>query len=74
VKIQDTSDFTTQDGGKSYVPFKTKEANQCKSILGRPCISNLMIQSSKYNFSLDAEALATCKVSGIFTYCKLLFS
>ncbi|KAA1129571.1 hypothetical protein PGTUg99_030176 [Puccinia graminis f. sp. tritici] len=73
VKMQDNSDLTTQDGGKAYVPFKTKEANQCKSILGRPCISNLMIQSSKYNFPLDTQALATCKVRGVFTHCKLLF-
>jgi hypothetical protein len=74
VKIQDPGDLKTQDGGHSYVPLKPAEADRCKSILGRPCATNLLIQSSPYKFSLDTQAVDAFKVSGAFALCNFLLT
>ena len=57
VKIQNNSDLKTKDGGKSFIPFRNEDSNLCTAALGRPCVSNLMIQSSNYNFAVDTQAL-----------------
>ncbi|EFP85234.2 uncharacterized protein PGTG_11403 [Puccinia graminis f. sp. tritici CRL 75-36-700-3] len=72
VKIQDPGDLKTQDGGHSYVPLKPAEADRCKSILGRPCATNLLIQSSPYKFSVDTQAVDAFKVYPAAAQAKVL--
>ncbi|KNE90038.1 hypothetical protein PSTG_16514 [Puccinia striiformis f. sp. tritici PST-78] len=59
VKTQNNNDAKTQLGGRSFVPLKPEDANRCTAALGRPCVPNLMLQSSNYLFGLDAQALTT---------------
>lgn len=61
VKIQNPSDIETQDAGHSYVPMKPEEAARCTSILGRPCVTNLLRKSSPYKFALDSQILDNFK-------------
>ncbi|KAI9630907.1 hypothetical protein KEM48_013485 [Puccinia striiformis f. sp. tritici PST-130] len=72
VKIQDPGDLNTQDGGYSYVPLKEPEAVRCQSILGRHCVTNLLIQSSPYKFSLDTQALDASKAYPAVTQAKVM--
>jgi hypothetical protein len=62
-QIQNNGDLKTQFGGKSFVPFRPEDSTVCSQAIGRPCVINLSLQSSKYNFALEAQALASFKVS-----------
>ncbi|OAV90407.1 hypothetical protein PTTG_09357 [Puccinia triticina 1-1 BBBD Race 1] len=71
-KFQGHHDYITHDGGQSFVPFNPQVAKKCISILGRPCVTNLMIKSSPYKFSLDTKALAVCKAYPVVTKANVL--
>lgn len=63
VKQQNKADLKTQEGGRSYVPFKREDSNRCTATLGRPCAANLLLESAQYNWGLVAQTLTTFKVS-----------
>ncbi|KNZ47204.1 hypothetical protein VP01_65g5 [Puccinia sorghi] len=66
VKQQNKADLKTQEGGRSYVPFKREDSNRCTATLGRPCAANLLLESAQYNWGLVAQTLTTFKArSGI---------
>ncbi|PLW16684.1 hypothetical protein PCANC_13342 [Puccinia coronata f. sp. avenae] len=50
VKTQNNGDAKTQDGGRTFVPFRDEDSNLCSAVLGRPCVANVMLQSSNYNW------------------------
>ncbi|PLW22297.1 hypothetical protein PCANC_27121 [Puccinia coronata f. sp. avenae] len=58
-KFQDPGDKVTERGGNSYVPFLDADAQACQGALGRPCVKNLMLQSSPYQFGLKKAVLQT---------------
>ncbi|KAA1111803.1 hypothetical protein PGT21_012701 [Puccinia graminis f. sp. tritici] len=60
-KIHNNGDLKTQFGGKSFVPFRPEDSTVCSQAIGRPCVINLSLQSSKYNFALETQALNSFK-------------
>jgi hypothetical protein len=63
VKTQNNGDAKTQDGGRTFVPFRNEDSNLCSAVLGRPCVANVMLQSSNYNWGQVTQTVNIFKVS-----------
>ncbi|WAQ88432.1 hypothetical protein PtA15_9A559 [Puccinia triticina] len=56
-QFENPGDQVTDRGGNAYIPFLDADAQACQGPLGRPCVKNLIIQSSQYKFGLKKVAL-----------------
>ncbi|POW00598.1 hypothetical protein PSHT_12976 [Puccinia striiformis] len=53
----------TDDGGNGYIPFLDADAQACRGPLGHPCVKNLILESSPYEFGLKNTVLWAYEVS-----------
>ncbi|EFP86388.2 hypothetical protein PGT21_029998 [Puccinia graminis f. sp. tritici] len=55
--FENPDDQLTNHGGNGFIPFLDADAQACQGPLGRPCVKNLILQSSPYKFDVRTSVL-----------------